>query len=189
MLPGTNNRLTVALPELKSAFAVFRKRGIRLGPVLVAFEGGFLSIESGEATAVMRAEGEWYGRATFSPNILVALANVPPDCNPVPISYADGRLFIAGFSMACQWVSAIKANVSLLTEPSLMDFLALERTIPRGELCGTALGKNIRSARSAAERKITAAAKHLALLEITEDEIRNLIEERIQRRLVEPHQP
>lgn len=51
------NRLTIDLAEFKGALKPFARKGIKLGPVLLAFEGGFLSIESDDAACVMRASG------------------------------------------------------------------------------------------------------------------------------------
>ena len=78
-----NNALQVSLKEFILATKVFQRKRLKLGPVLLAYESGFLSIESGETTAVMNATGEWHGRAMFSPEILRALAMVPPAQDPV----------------------------------------------------------------------------------------------------------
>lgn len=54
------NRLTIAQTEFKSAMNLFARKNVKLGPVLLAYEGGFLSVESGEVVAVIRAAGSWY---------------------------------------------------------------------------------------------------------------------------------
>jgi len=61
----SRNFLQVRQFEFKQATKVLQRKRLRLGPALLAYEGGFLSIESGEVTVVMHAEGEWHGRATF----------------------------------------------------------------------------------------------------------------------------
>lgn len=86
------NFLELPLVEFKRAMKVFTPKRLKLGPALLAFDGTFLSIESAHVTAVMRASGEWHGQATFSAEILRAVATVPPAQNPVPIAYADGHL-------------------------------------------------------------------------------------------------
>ena len=171
------------MAEFKSAMKPFRALRRKLGPVLMAFEGGFLSFESGDATAVMRAEGEWNGRVTFSPEVLRAIALVPPPYDPLTISYADGRLLIGNMTIVCQWNSVSQALIQDLQSPSLIDLLALERTIPRAEIAGTGLGKKIRLAKDKAKRRITKAASYLEDLEVTETEIRDLVEARIKIRL------
>ena len=178
-----NNLLQVSLKEFKRGTKVFQRKRLKLGPVLLAYENEFLSIESGEATAVMNATGEWHGRAIFSPEILRALAMFPPLQDPVQISYDGGHLFVGSMKIICQWNTVSQAFIEDLANPSLIDLLALEETVPRSEIGGTGLGKKIRSAHEKAERRIMNAAKQLQDLEITEAEIRSLVDARIATRL------
>ena len=177
------NMLQVARGDFKRATKVFCGKRLKLGPVLLSFENGFLFIESGEITKVTRAEGEWHGRATFSPEILRALATVPPSQDPILISYAAGHLLIGSMTVICDWTSVSKALVQDLVNPGLVDMLALARTMPRDEILGTALGRRIRGAVEKAERRIKNAVRQLAQLEITESEIRTLVEARVASRL------
>jgi len=177
------NLLQVSLKEFKRGTKVFQRKRLKLGPVLLAYEGGFLSIESGAVTAVMNAIGEWHGRAVFSPNILQALAMVPPLQDPVQISYDGEHLFVGSMKIICQWNTVSQAFIADLEKPSLIDLLALKETVPRSEIGGSSLGRQIRSAHEKAERRITNAAKQLQDLEITEAEIRSLVDARIATRL------
>lgn len=177
------NRLELPLVEFKRAMKVFTPKRLRLGPALLAFDGTWLSIESGDVTAVMRASGEWHGQAMFSAEILRAIATVPPAQNPVPIAYADGHLLVAGMTIPCQWRATSQALIEDLENPSLVDLLAMERTITRNEMKGSALGKKIVGAVREAERRIRGAAAQLAELEVTEGEIRRLVEARIRARM------
>lgn len=177
------NILQVSLKEFKDATKVFQKKRVKLGPVLLAYESGFFSIESGEATAVMHATGEWHGRAMFSPEILRALVMVPPLHDPIQFSYDDGYLFVGSMKIICQWNTVSQAFIEDLANPSLIDLLALKDTIPRSEIGGTGLGKKIRGAHEKAERRIMNAAKQLQDLEISEAEIRALVDARIATRL------
>jgi hypothetical protein len=173
------NRLTIDPAEFKAALKPFARKGVKLGQVMVAFEGGFLSIESGDVVCVMHASGAWHGRATFKPSVLQALAKVPPVVKPIPLAYADSHLLLAGMTIPCEWQSTAKALVNDLLNPSLPELLAMARTIPRAEIRGTDLGKRIASSISAAERRIKAAAKQLQALGVTEAEIRLLVESKV----------
>lgn len=174
------NRLTIALAEFKSAMKPFVRKNIRLGPVLMAYEGGFLSIESGDVVVVMRADGAWNGRASFQPGVLQALGMIPPTINPVSLAYADGHLLLAGLTIPCRWELASKALVADLLNPSMLHLLALARSIPRAEMWGTDQGRQIASALQATERRIKSAAKQLDPFGISETEIRQLVEQRLQ---------
>ena len=180
---ANNNFLRISQGEFRSATKVFARKRIKLGPALLAFEGGFLSIESGEATAVMHAEGEWHGRAIFSAEILRALATVPPPGDPIPVAYADGHLLIGSMTIPCQWNVVSEAFLRNVSNPDLLDLLALERTVARAELRGAGLGTKMRSAREKAERRIRNAAAQLAELEILPADIWELVEARIALRM------
>lgn len=174
------NLLQVTLPEFKSATKPFAAKRRRLGPVLLAYEGGFLSIESGEVTVVMRAEGRWEGRARFAPEILRALATVPPNQNPVTIGYADGHLLVGGMTIPCQWQETGIGADGLPLGASLMDLLVLDLAIPRVEATGSSpTAERIRKAQQSANRRIRNAAKSLGELGVDEDEIRALVEMKI----------
>jgi hypothetical protein len=177
------NLMEVPLTEFRRAIKVFGRKRLILGPALLSFEGGFLSIESSDVTAVMRASGEWHGRATFSPEILRAVATVPPSQDPLPIAYADGHLLIGPLPVPCQWHLLSQALVDDLENPSFMDLLVLERTLSRSELKGSNLGRRIRAAVPRAEMRIQRAAAELVALDVTVADVRALVDAKIATRL------
>lgn len=177
------NSLSVALDDFKLSTTPFAKRRAKLGTVLLAFESGFLSIESGDIKVVMNAIGEWHGRASFSPEILRALATVPPNINPLVFEYEDGYLKIGLTKIPCTWETVSATFIKNLEKPSLLDLLALEKTMPRVEIGGTELGKEVRKARLRADRKISNAANQLEELEISETDIRSLLEKKLSARM------
>jgi hypothetical protein len=177
------NFLTVVQPEFKDAMKIFTKGWSPKGTAFLCFEGGFLSIEAGERTAVMRAEGEWHGQATFRPRILQALAHVPPTMNPIPISYAENHLLIGGMSIRCEWVLQGQFMISKLENPSLLDLVVLEKFIPRSELNATERGKKIAAAVRLLASRITRASKALEDFGVSEDELRELANRKICERI------
>ena len=178
-----SNRLQVSRTEFVSATKPFAAKRAKLDRAILAYDGSFLSIESGEITAVMRSVGEWHGPATFSPTILRALATVPPAQDPIKISYADGHLLIGSMTIACDWRRESQPMIEAIENPTLLDLVAMERTMPRGELAGTELGKRIRSAQQKMERRLKNAAAQLEEMEITENDLRALVEQRLSTRL------
>lgn len=174
------NLLQVRQPEFKSATKPFSAKRRKLGTALLAYEDGFLSIESGEVTVVMRADGHWGGRAHFAPEILRALATVPPSQDPVTIGYAEGHLLIAGMTIPCQWQETGIAADGLPVTASLMELLVLERTVRRVEAIGASpTAKRIHQANQLTNRRIQSAAKSLKEFGVAEDEIRALVEKKI----------
>jgi len=178
-----SNLLQVSLPDFKHAMKPFTAKRRKLGRVLLAYERGLLTIESGEASTIMRAEGEWHGRAYFSPEVLRAIALYPPATDPVVISYADGHVMLATMTIPCDWINSAHELAKVIVEPTLLDLLAMGRTMPRAEVITTELGKSIRRAQQKSERYIISAAQKLMELGVEEADIRSLIEERIAERI------
>jgi hypothetical protein len=177
------NFLEVDAGDFKLATRIFSGKRCKLGPALLAFEGGFLSIESGDATAVMHASGEWHGRATFSGEVLRALATVPPAGNPIVISYAEGHLLVSNITIQCHWSRISEAFIADLENPKPLDLLALESILPRAEMASTNLGRKIKTTRNKLEQRLKKAALQLEDFEVTEAELREMVEARIRSRL------
>lgn len=178
-----HNILHVALADFRAGIGVFRSRAPLPGQALLAYENGFLSIEAGERTAVMHAKGVWHGRAFFSTSILQALAQLPPDTGPVAVVQRRGRLQLGGLSVACQWVLPAQAFIQKLENPDALDLLAMEQALPRAELRGTELGKQVRAAQRLADRNIAKAAELLMPFGIDAHALQQLLANRIAERL------
>jgi hypothetical protein len=182
-----NNLLQVVLPEFVIGLKPFRSKRHAPGQVLLAYEGGFLSFESNEVKTVMRAKGCWEGRASFSAEIMRALAMVPPSQNPVTISYAQDHILIAGMTIACSWDSGCDDDIDILVDealnPSIIDFLAMDRTARRAKVGQSGISQKIRGAKQKMERRIKNAYAQLSDLGITEQEIRSLVEAKIEARI------
>lgn len=177
-----NNLLQVTITEFRQAIKPFSARRRVLTEVLLAFEDGFLSIESGELKVVMRAVGTWQGRAHFSPEILRALATVPPSQNPITLSYAQDHLLIGGMTIPCRWSASLDDSIDEAINPGILDFLAMELTAARSCVKATGLGAKIRAAKQKAERRIKKAARELDL-GISEREIRMWVEAKVRERI------
>ena len=191
------NELRVPLPEFKRAMGRFkeyrrieptrkgRRRQDYIPNALLAFSDGFLSFEAGDLVAAVRADGEWHGRAWFSARFLGVLGAVPPAEDPVCVRYVDGKLHISTLIIGCDWDQDGARLVERAENPGPLDLLAMDRTVSRAEVHGTDLGKRITAAKRRVGGAITRASKLLADLEITKDELWEMVEARIQTRLQE----
>lgn len=189
------NELRVPLREFKRAMGRFKEYG-RINPyrnrrktaapspdALIAFSGGFLSFEAEDLVAAVRAEGEWHGRATISVRMLGILALTPPLEDPVPLVYDGGRLRISTVTMRCDWDQDGARLVQRAENPGPLDLLAMDRTVSRAEVHGSDLGKRITAAKRKVGNAVTRAANLLADLEITEEDLREMLEARVRARL------
>ncbi|MCA9229713.1 MAG: hypothetical protein KDA57_03615 [Planctomycetales bacterium] len=163
-----SNLLQISLPDFKHVMKPFTAKRRKLCRVLLTYERGLLTIESGEASTIMRAEGEWHGRAYFSPEVLRAIALYPPATDPVVISYAEGHVMLATMTISCEWVNPADELARAILDPDILDLLALGRTMPRAEGIGTGLGRKISSAQQKAVRCIASAKKDLSKLGVTQ---------------------
>ena len=176
------NRLEVARQDFVQAFKPLRKTSRDSG-ALLAFEGGFLSIESDDRAAVMRASGEWQGRAYFNGSILRALAEIPPTDDPIVFERVDRGLRIANILIGCEWENVSAQFIRDVTKPDYLDLLALNHTLPRAEILGTSLARRVRTAESTLARRIAKAAKILDVAEISEGDLWALVERTVNARL------
>lgn len=177
------NKLTTDLSEFKRAIKVFRGHWATCEGAMLSCESGILCIECGGILSTLRVSGEWHGRAYFSGNMVKALAMVPPVTGPVEFSYRDGILKIATVSIGCQWENVSHDFVERVANPTLIDLLAMDRTMPRSTIHGTGLAPRIRAAKDKIARVIVKAAKLLDELEISQADLLQLLENRVQERL------
>jgi hypothetical protein len=176
------NVLEVSRGEFARALKSFRLRSLS-NTALLAFENGFLSIESGEQLVTMRALGEWHGRAWTNSNLLKALATAPPSEDPVAIAYSDGKLRVGSTTIGCDWELVSKVFVNKATNPSVLDLLAMDRSSPRSEVHASGLARRIREAQLKLEKDIRKAAKILVDAEVSEDDLWALAARGVRRRL------
>lgn len=175
------NRLEIRRPDFVSALQRLR-RGTRNEQALLAFEGGYLSIEIDDKACAMHAKGEWHGRARFSANIIRAFAASPPAEDPVVISLRDGVLRISTMAIECRWEMVSAAFIRNAAAPDYLDLIAMDRSLSRAEINGTGLKRKISTARSVLAGRVAKAAKLLEIADVTEGDLWNLVEQNIRLR-------
>ena len=177
------NRLEVTRDEFNRSMRAFRGRKIFEDSAGLAFENGVLSLETGNVMVTLRGTGEWQGCALFSAQVLAALAKVPPTQDPVVIEYSEGKLFIGPLSIPCYWETLSAEFVGELKNPGVLDLLALGRSMPAAEIHRTGLWRRINRAKATMTVSLQKAAKQLGAFEISESELRDMVEVRIRARL------
>jgi len=179
------NRLSVDRSEFNHAIRTFRGRRGQGSLASLAFDSGILSIEADDLMTTCRAGGEWQGCALFSAQVLAALAKVPPAENPVIIEYSQGKLSIGPLSITCDWSNVSDDFIGQLESPSVLDLIAIGRSMPAAEIHRTGLWRRISRAKATVTSAVSKAMKHLQQLEISEAELHDLVEARIRSRLKE----
>jgi hypothetical protein len=182
-------KLSVDLSEFNYALRAFKKRRQLSEEALLSFDEGILCIESGEVTVTMHASGDWDGSAEFSSALIKALAQVPLGTNPVVITYEEGTLHIGTMKIPCHWRERDAAILNRMENPSTIDLLALDRSLPRHEIHGSGLARRISEAKANLPKQVAKAAKLLADLEISEAALMDLVEQRVSSRLRRDGEP
>jgi hypothetical protein len=175
------NELETSLSEFNSAMSLFSKGRVIGKTATIAFDGKYLSIEVGGKATAMVAYGNWNGIATISSQLIRALAIAPPAMNPVKIRYAEGKIYMAGMSLTCDWENISKRYIHKLLNPSTLELLAIERTAKRSELGSSELGKKCNAALIRREKSLNSAMHYLQEFGIQKSDILKLIEVNVQK--------
>lgn len=177
------NRLVIARTEFNRSLESFRSRNRLYEAAGIAFEAGILSLQVDDVMVTMRATGEWQGTAEFSPQVIIALLKVPPTEDPVVLSYEDARISVGPLSVPCQWTTLSQEFIDIVENPGVLDLLAIDRSMPKAEIHRTGLWRRISRAKATVTLAVGKSAKILQELEISESELRDMVEARIQARL------
>ena len=180
------SEIRIPLQQFKTVTKRFRDHKVKKRPerAAIAFRDGYASFEaeSGEVVAV-HADGTWDGMARIPAYYLAVLYETPPREDPVVIRYEDGKLSISTLSVGCQWELVSAKTLKASESPSVLDLLALDRTVSRAEVHGTSLGKKIAQAKRVAGAAVTRAATSLAHFGIKREEVEAMVEQRIRDRI------
>ena len=183
MAIALKNRVEVPLSEFNHALSSLRDRRKLHHNGGLTFENGVLSVQMDDAMVTMRATGEWHGVALFSGQVLAALVKVPPRQDPIVIEYDAGRIAIGSLSVPCELQNVSARFIGRLEDPSILDLLALERSMPAAEIHRSGLWRRISRARATVATSTKKAASYLEKFEISETELRDMVEKRIRARL------
>ena len=147
---------------------------------VIGFDGRFFSIKAANRVIVAHANGTWPGLAYVRPNAIVAMALAPPEGEPVQVSCDGKRLKFGSFTVMCAWQPVSVTLLSLPGAPDWLEALSREYRASRTQslLDGSSDYRVIKSEQQLA-RLVSRAAKPLAALGITENDIRSLIEKRL----------
>ena len=144
----------------------------------VAFDGRFFSIKAANRLVVAHARGTWPGIAYVRSNAIVAMAVAPPEGEPVRVTCDGRRLRFGSFVMVCAWEPISSTLLSLPAAPDWLEALSREY---RAQRRGRPRSEGVNTEQQVA-KLVAKAAKALAALGITEQDIRSLIEARLAQR-------
>jgi hypothetical protein len=86
--------------------------------------------------------------------------------------------------VGCHWETVSASFIQGLKNPDYLDLIALDRTLPRSEIRGKRLDRQIRAAQSVLAGRVAKAAKLLEVADIEEADLWHLVEQNIRARMV-----
>lgn len=178
---ATGNWLAVPrdpfIAELRRMMAVVGRR--RVPEAVLTFDVDQLIVHVGGAEFSVPASGHWSGEARIAVPGLRALAAVPPKQDPVEVRYADGLLRFGNYALTCRWQAPGLAIVEVPINRDLVSILRLAYRHPPYVLEQSGLARLVAEAEKKKQRRITAAARHLAPLGVSFADLATIVATRL----------
>ena len=184
------NRIEVSLKEFIHSIAAFKpsfprknaKKPPNLPPAMLSFQGEFLTIEFDDKLVNMHAEGEWHGKAEFSGTFLQAIVLEPIGADPVVIEYDGDKLTIGSAKTVCRWTPFSHSLLKKVSNPTAIDTIAMWRTLPADIVHVEGIDEKYKATHERMLKETEKAAKLLTQFEITQQDIIDLIEIKVEAR-------
>lgn len=179
----------VPLPEWRAALKPFLKtkapkRG-ESGEVRLTLEKGHLVFRYCGVETHAQAEGDWLGAASVDWSYISRSAKIPPLKDPVTVSVDGERLKIEGSICPCIWTPALAGTLpAFKNEPSpskrgqdttFITPVSMSLDYSDEKVASLGLTAQVAKAKHQKEQMISDAARILAPLEITADDLTMLV--------------
>lgn len=179
----TEARLTIVLSDLLPAFRLLlktRKRKLKVcDEAVLSYDGACLHFALSGITVAVPAVGTWPGQARLPGRVILGLAEVPPTHDPVVLAVEQDRLTFGTTSVPCVWQSAWLSQIDMPANAAILHYLALRQTHTNEEIMQSGLSAAVKDAEVKRDRIIGAALKSLSRLDITETDLRRLLDTKI----------
>ena len=146
---------------------------------LIYYNDELLCIRLLDMVVEVPAKGTWVGRVRVNARTLIPLVTFPPDPDPLPLTFSEGRFFIAGWSVNAQWQPAVSGVVEVPANPTCMDLLSLESRYTFEELVDAGLDESINSARATLRTCLGDAARALEPTGLTLKDLEELVSQKL----------
>jgi hypothetical protein len=164
-------------------FRTRRRRFRASEKALFAFDGRFLSIEALDVVVVAQANGVWPGVASVGVQFVVALARVPPTGEgTIEIACRDNHLKVGSLTVGCEWQPVSHSLLKLPAAPDWIEALSLKYRGTRGQILAGGHNFSIERAERKLHKVVARAAKLLAPLGVTQQDLRVLVDDRLAKR-------
>ena len=176
------NEVSVQRKDLLEAFRPLRlvKNRKDVPEAIVSMEGDTLCFSVIGMSTYANAEGSWTGEVRIPGAFLLALAKMPPPGDPVVVAVREGRLHFGALSTACVEQASWKSEIPLPLDPSLSELLRLRYLYTAERIERAGLKIRVEDAHDRAAKLLGQAAKSLAPLDITREDLRDLLVKKLE---------
>lgn len=174
--------VTVSRKELQSALRTFTRVGRRVkqADAVVSMDDGNLVIALPGITASVPATGRWAGSVRIPGEVAVLLARTLPFQDPLHIRAGSKRLFIGNRSFPCDF-SEGTGELSVPVNATMLDLLLVAQTHDSDAIDAAGLRVLVDAAFEERDRAIAFAARTLAPLGVTSEEVETLAHAAVER--------
>ncbi len=179
--------LTVDRRDLRYGVELLRqtRRSRRFhGDAILGYDGESLTLEAGDQMSRAYATGSWPGNARTSASFFAALAKLSPEAGPVTLACDGQHVDFDKFRFGCRWQPVATASRRTPAAQDWMQRLAISYTQSRSEIRERGLTADVHEAHDKLARLIARAAKTLVPLGVAAEDIRDLVDRRLEERFI-----
>lgn len=186
-MSAANWHLSVERAEFAKALRSVGRTAMdnRSARAVLTFEQGFLAIELCGCAVQVAATGDWPNEVRLPGTQLERLAKVLPGDDPLPIKVEGDRLFVANFSIPCEWRLHPRPASTPIREltpanADLFDVLMAASRCSEEEIDAAGAKTLVSDALSRLDMLCTRAASFLGPYRVSAADLRRLCEARIE---------
>lgn len=153
----------------------------KVGEAILSYGDEGLVITAGGGETRLPATGRWPGEARASFAWLQAMAQMPPDMDPLVLEVRDGRLRMGNNSVLCKWQRNNSAVLELPVNAGWLDLLRAGIQHDDDALAKSGVLKEVREARQHAEERLRRAYPLFCDFGVTIEDLERVVREALMR--------
>lgn len=145
-------------------------------------DGSDLVISVVGVASGIEVDGSWSADVRVPATFIIANAKKLPSADPMPVRVSDGRLYFDSLSMGCHVQESGESEILVPADADLLTVLNLGFKYSTEQIQRAGLSKTYAIAQSKLQKLVARSAEPLSLLEITEAEVTQFVNSKLQGR-------
>ena len=174
---------TVSLADFKAVLKQFKlvMKSVKTGDVHLSFDGSRMNITMQGLDTSITGQGYWPGTARVALRLILPLAKMPPENDPVTIRFKDAKMYVGSYSMPASWQHISPQTIELPLDAKPNDILRLRFRYSEAQILSSGFMPKLEELEKEAIVKITNAARLLKQYGVTPVDIKRAYEEAMRR--------